>query len=54
MTTSIKSEKEETTDDTQTEGEASDGKPSGDVQPDFKLKKKRLELYKLEVQNNEH
>jgi len=46
--------KEETTDDTQTEGEASDGKPSGDVQPDFKLKKKRLELYKLEVQNNEH
>jgi len=54
MTTSIKSEKEETTEDTQTEDEASDGKSSGDVQPDFKLKKKRLELYKLEVQDNEH
>jgi HK97 family phage prohead protease len=51
-TTSIKNEKE-TPDDTQTEGEVGDDKPSGDVQPDFKLKKKRLELYKLEVKQDD-
>jgi HK97 family phage prohead protease len=44
----------ETTESAQTEDEASDGKSSGDVQPDFTLKKKQLDLYKLETIENEH